>query len=249
MAAAAKKTELDPFYHGHPTTTVDMREPIDPLYKMLGQFGTSTNFNSEAFREIVGLIREQKSEVARGEFRRDFAAYQKDAPAVERKGTGHNAKKYARLEDVISTQREALSQHGFSLNHTIKQDDGKIRIVAVLGHRGGHVETTEIVLPIDMSGNKNPVQAHASTVSYGRRYTALALLGIAPEDEDDDGQAAGAGAVISDEQKATIEAAIKFTASDVKRFCKHFKITEVGKLPADKYDAAVEMLKAKAEKQ
>jgi len=40
---------------------------------------------------------------------------------------------------------------------------------------------------VDTSGSKNGVQAVASSVSYGKRYTAGLLLNITTTGEDDDG--------------------------------------------------------------
>ena len=40
--------------------------------------------------------------------------------------------------------------------------------------------------PAEASGNRNAVQAVASSVSYGKRYTASALLNLTSHGEDDD---------------------------------------------------------------
>ena len=42
-------------------------------------------------------------------------------------------------------------------------------------------------MPVDTTGSKNGVQAVASSVSYGKRYTAGLLLNITTTGEDDDG--------------------------------------------------------------
>ncbi|WP_122221652.1 phosphoadenosine phosphosulfate reductase family protein [Pseudomonas syringae group genomosp. 3] len=52
---------------------------------------------------------------------------------------------------------------------------------------GRTLEATSIVLPVDATGSKNGVQAVASSVSYGKRYTAGLLLNITTTGEDDDG--------------------------------------------------------------
>src|SRR5690606_16446095 len=62
-----------------------------------------------------------------------------------------------------------------------------------LTHKSGHREETTIKLPADPSGNKNAVQAVASSVSYGKRYTAGALLNLTSHAEDDDAFAAATG--------------------------------------------------------
>ena len=159
---------------------------------------------------------EAKANAARTEFLAAFAKLQKDLPAVERKGTGHNSKKYARFEDFIETVKGPLAAHGFSLSFRINQigvavkDGGPIepsgiRITGVLGHEAGHQEDTSLTLPADKTGNKNDVQALGSTISYGKRYVGMTLLGIATEDEDDDGKAAGKGETITEEQAAALK--------------------------------------------
>jgi hypothetical protein len=40
----------------------------------------------------------------------------------------------------------------------------------------------------DQTGNKNPIQALGSAVSYLQRYSVLCLLGLACADADDDGR-------------------------------------------------------------
>ena len=89
--------------------------------------------------------------------------------------------------------RPVLTEFGFALTFRISQpaDFGRVAVTGVLSHQGGHSEETTFSLPIDNSGGKNNVQGWASSVSYGKRYTAFALLNIASRGEDDDGQKAG----------------------------------------------------------
>src|SRR3546814_14616593 len=88
--------------------------------------------------------------------------------------------------DLINAAiKPVLKRHGFALSFRTDFTNG-IRVVGVLTHSGGHKETTDFVLPADGSGNKNAVQAIASSVSYGKRYTAGALLNLTSHGEDDD---------------------------------------------------------------
>ena len=61
--------------------------------------------------------------------------------------------------------------------------------------QAGHKEEAELVLPADVSGGKNPVQAVGSSLSYGQRYVTKLLLNLASRrlDEDDDARSAGQG--------------------------------------------------------
>lgn len=97
---------------------------------------------------------------------------------------------YAFWEDVNEEIRPLLAEHGFSLSFRTGRDGAEITVTGVLTHRQGHGEETTITLPADGSGNKNAVQAVASSTSYGKRYTAFALLNITTRGEDDDAQTA-----------------------------------------------------------
>ena len=61
-------------------------------------------------------------------------------------------------------------------------------ITAILSHREGHSEETTLTLDADKSGSKNAVQAVGSSISYGQRYAAVALLNITTRGMDDDGE-------------------------------------------------------------
>jgi hypothetical protein len=111
----------------------------------------------------------------------------------QRTGRQEAMTKYAKWEDVLKGITPVLAKHGFSLSFRIAQPTpDRVAVSGVLGHRDGHTEETTLALPIDSSGAKNNVQGWGSSVSYGKRYTAFALLNISASDEDDDGNAGGA---------------------------------------------------------
>lgn len=115
----------------------------------------------------------------------DLAAMQAELPLVAKRGTGHNNAKFAKLEDINEAIRPTLQKYGFAVTFRVKQNDARLLVVAILSHRDGHSEETELVLPLDTSGNKNGVQAIGSTVSYGKRYALCALLNISTGDDTD----------------------------------------------------------------
>ena len=130
--------------------------------------------------------------------------------------------KYARWEDVVEAIAPVLARHGFSISFRIKQE-ARVEVTAVLGHRDGHCEETSMSLPIDDSGAKNNMQGWGSSVSYGKRYTAFALLNIVARDEDDDGKAAGEKTM----DAATIDEITRLiadTKSDLGVICGHYSV-------------------------
>lgn len=196
---------------------------------------------------LFQMQQEAATRRARSEYLAAFSALQAVLPAVARKGKSHNGK-YARFEDVIEAVRGPLSQHGFSLSFRVERHDGTIDVTGVLGHAGGHAEQTTLPLPADKSGQKNDVQMWGSAISYGKRYVALTLLGIATENDDDDGKAAGAGPVISDDQAITLRDMIEATGTDEAAFCKYLSTPKLSQLPAKDFERAITALKKKAGK-
>lgn len=180
---------------------------------------------------------------ARAEYLAAFSRLQAELPAAVRGGTGHNKMKYARYEDLITALRPVLAQHGFSISHRVNTD-GKVIVTGILGHAGGHAEETTITLPADASGNKSPVHALASSISYGKRYVTLTLTGIATADEDDDAQAVTTG-MITPEQVKEIEALAAATGVSIGWICEHHSIETLADMTAKDYAEAKSGLSAR----
>lgn len=167
-------------------------------------------------------------------------------PAKDGK-TGHSTP-YALWEDVNEAIRPFLAEHGFSLSFRVKKDADRVEVTGILGHRGGHSEETMLSLPMDSTGSKNNVQSIGSSVSYGKRYTAFALLNITSRGEDDDGRAAGQAEAITDEQAETIRELIGQTKSNVTAFLDYLGAPSIPDIPASKFKAAMASLLAKKAK-
>jgi hypothetical protein len=197
-------------------------------------------------QQILELKRGEEDRGARKLFLSDLSGLQAVLPAVERKGIGHNKARYARFEDFIGTVKPLYTQFHFSLTFRIKQEAGLIRITGVLGHSAGHQEETELALPADTTGNKNAVQALGSSISYGKRYVGMTLLGIATEDEDDDGKAAGSAPRerITDEQVKEVEGYIEKAGVETQVILDKFSIKALEDLTPADHRTAISKLKA-----
>lgn len=176
-----------------------------------------------------------------------------ELPAIVERGgikdrSGKVQSTYALWEDINDAIKPVLAKHGFALSFRTGRDEGQITVTGVLSHRDGHSEETTIVLPHDSSGSKNAVQAVGSSTSYGKRYTAGLLLNLTSRGEDDDGQAAGVGSVINDEQAETIRRLIGEVGADVTRFLDHIGAPSISDIPAAKFGQAVAALKNKGQR-
>ena len=95
--------------------------------------------------------------------------------------------RYALWEDIVGEIAPVLSKSGFALSFRTSNDKEGVTVTGVLSHRLGHSESTSLTLPIDTSGSKNSVQSVGSSTSYGKRYTASALLNLRTGEIDNDG--------------------------------------------------------------
>jgi len=90
--------------------------------------------------------------------------------------------KYAPLDSILNAVRKPLSENGLALSQLL--DDGDL--VTMLMHKDGGRLAGRVSLP-----NVEGVQALGSAITYLRRYSIQAILGIAAEEDDDGNQASG----------------------------------------------------------
>jgi ERF superfamily len=119
-----------------------------------------------------------------------LAAAQAEMPKIgkgNRADAGTYSYSYADLADIVAVVGPVMGRHGlsFSSKPTLN-DDGKF----VLEYRLRHASEQEDVgqYPLPPSGNP---QQMGSAQSYARRYCLLAVLNLAPDDDDDGKAAAG----------------------------------------------------------
>lgn len=92
--------------------------------------------------------------------------------------------KYADLASVWDAAREPLSSNGLSVVQIPNNTPDGLDLVTMLMHSSGQwISSRYPIRPV-----KNDPQGIGSAITYGRRYSLMALVGIAPE--DDDGNAA-----------------------------------------------------------
>lgn len=98
--------------------------------------------------------------------------------------------KYAPLDVVINTVKPILTKHGLSFMQSTGSEGESIIISTMLLHESGEwIESEPLTLPayqIKGGGVKDfTAQGAGSGITYGRRYSLTALLGISSEDDDD----------------------------------------------------------------
>lgn len=219
------------------TNEITVSQP-DQFIAMMERLAMADNVDVAKIEKMMDLQERILDRNAKQAYMADFAQMQPELPAVERKGTAHNDKKYAKYEDVIEAVRPHLGKYGFGFSHKVNQTDAKIEVICTLTHRSGYSESTQFVAAADASGSKNAVQAVGSTISYGKRYTLLALLGIATEDEDKDGN--NPNDFITEEQAQEINNRLDAAGANKITFCKMLKVNSFTEIKSKDYSNAIQ---------
>lgn len=162
----------------------------DPLMRM-----TQTAVESgdiDMVKELLALRDSEDERRAKMAFNSAYSKAQSELPIIPKRGRGHNGITYARIEDIMQGVMPILAKHGLSLRHKCDNENGTIKVTAILSHVDGYSENDTIAASADGSGSKNAIQAIKSTITYLKRATAENILGLASHGEDDDAFAAGA---------------------------------------------------------
>lgn len=162
------------------------------ILQIIQQVAMTPDADIDKMERLMAMHERFQAKQAEQQFAESLSAMQEEMPVIGERGgikdkNGRIQSTYALWEDINEMIKPVLARHGFALTFRTPRNERGIEVEGVLSHRAGHRETTSILLPVDVSGNKNAVQAVASSVSYGKRYTAGALLNFTTTGEDDDG--------------------------------------------------------------
>jgi hypothetical protein len=118
-----------------------------------------------------------------------LSSFQASVPSVPFDGTNAFLKnRYATLKAMIETARPVLAENGLSVSQIVVSYDGQIGVETVLMHSSGEWISNTAILPPGEEKGKSGAQVAGSTITYLRRYSYAAILGLYA-DEDTDGNA------------------------------------------------------------
>ena len=182
-----------------------------------------------------------------------LAAFQGEVKDPVKDGKA-NYGKYVQLDGLLSAIRPVLAKHGLSFLQMPGGDGQQITITTILMHESGEWLEGE---PFTLKAMKTDPQGAGSAVTYGRRYSLSAILGVA-WDADDDGAAASkpqeaakaaghtntprqqqnapqgqksASDMATESQLAAIEKLAKVKGTDISKY----NLASIGKFEASKF--------------
>ena len=119
-------------------------------------------------------------------------------PAFDKQNSAYQGFRYASLAAHLDAIRNPLSMHGISVvQPTALAEAGKVHVTTMLLHTSGEWLASEISMPCG-----NTAQAVGSALTYARRYSLAALVGIVGEDDDDGNAATQAASEAKPSKKA-----------------------------------------------
>ena len=182
------KNEPQPLQSAQPVTA----QAVSPIVQML----SSGTFDKDLIKQMMDANDRWEASQAKKEFDIALAKFRTIAPVLSRDSTvdfssakGRTHYTFTSLGYTMAKVNPLLGECGLNISWRPNQEGSQIVVKCVLSHSGGHSESVQLSAPADQSGNKNPIQAVKSTISYLERITALSILGLASGEDDDDGVA------------------------------------------------------------
>lgn len=205
----------------------------------------------ETLREIRQMQKEWEADEALRKFNEAFAAFKAEAIVIVKTTTIKDGpltgKKHANLFNVVSAVTPKLSAHGLAISWKLTKDEPTwMEVTCTLRHVAGYSESVSMGSGPDMGPGRNAIQARCSAKTYLERYTATAILGLAAQDADDDGNGAGGGVdVITKQQLKQLEAKGKAVGADKDKFLEYLGVKSLEELPKSEFNKAMQLLKDK----
>lgn len=107
--------------------------------------------------------------------------FQSEVRVVQKDKTGYGYK-YASLDNIISTIAEPLKNSGLAYYHNIENDN---MVCYLIDTDSGESITSQAPMQIINFKGMNEVQALGAVMTYLRRYTLTAILGLVTDDDTD----------------------------------------------------------------
>ena len=102
-------------------------------------------------------------------------------PALKSSTNPHFKSRYADLAACVEAVIDALNANGIGLMQRTHECQTGVMVETVLVHESGETLSGG---SLHVPASKNDPQGYGSALTYARRYSLMACVGIAPEDDD-----------------------------------------------------------------
>lgn len=113
-----------------------------------------------------------------------LAAAQSEIPVIAKESKAVYGK-YADFDSIINVVRPILNKHGLFLMQKATSTDVGVGITTVIYNSAGeNIVSDPLIIPVQ-GGKGSVAQQCGSVITYAKRYSLCALLGIATGDDND----------------------------------------------------------------
>lgn len=257
MSKALEKISVIP-QDDAPASQLPVQSETAAVLGMIERAARDPSIDMSKMMQLMGWRKEMVAEQKRAAFDEAMAAAKAEIPVITKnrqvdftspKGRTHY--KYEDLAEIARVVSPILAKYGLSYRYRVTSNVNEpVTVTCIVSHRAGHFEEVTLLGGRDESGNKNSIQAVASTLTYLQRMTLKAALGLAASD-DDDGKSSGSGAAtINPDQVGDLVALIQDVGGERHEelkagLLKYMKVETIADIPAAKYRDAVAALNKK----
>jgi hypothetical protein len=210
--------------------------PVEVLERLVALQERVTERNARmAFFEAVAAFQEEVTEIPKS----------RTAKIATRGGSSYSYT-FAPLESITRTIRQPLRNHGLSYSWDTEPGERPdvLDVVCVLRHIDGHEERSRFPVPMKTDAAMSDAQKAGAALTYGRRQSLVAVLGLTTADEDNDAPAQET-AYVTDSQAADLGALADEVGADRDKFLGFLGVESFGEIPAARYKQAVAALERK----
>lgn len=187
----SKKKETSVVVKKETKAVVVPENNVDQLLATAVEKGASV----EVMERLFALHEKVQASKAKSAFTVAMSELQDKLPVIKKLKQGHVAA-FAPIEDILEMTKSVIKEHGFSYRWDTVQKEKEITVVCIATHVLGHSDQSSMTSEVEeiVTGNasgkstKSAPQRAASTITFLKRYTFIALFGIIIAGEDFDGR-------------------------------------------------------------
>ena len=203
----------------------------------------------EDIEKMMELQDRYDEKQAKKAFIRAMAKF-KETPVViikDKDNKQYNSK-YSSIGATVNACLPRMGECKLSHKWTFDESDQKfIQGTCVVTHEEGFSDSATMRCPLDVSGNKNPIQQIKSTRTYLKIETFASVMGLASsEDIDDDGTAAGAKTIDEKQVSQVTDMVNSIDGFTMEAFLSWAKLEKLEYMPVYDFGKNMNALKARA---
>ena len=237
-------------------TTIERMPEVVPadansIMAIITRAATDPSVDIDKLERLGAMYERMKSREAEQAFNEAMTAVQTEMrPIAADASNPQTRSKYASYLALDRAIRPIYTRHGLSLSFNTADGapEGYVRVVCDVA-KGGYSKPYHVDMPADGKGAKGgdvmtKTHAAGSAFTYGQRYLIKMIFNIAVGD-DDDGNRAGAGPLITTDQVAELQALIEEVNADKGKFLEWLGVGTLSEIPVRRFAQAIKALNDK----